>query len=123
MTIITYLCALLLTGVLTGWTGLHPTWLPGRTHHERVVKHEHQGRHHGRTKVVVAANEDGHGTVKVRSRHGATHVRLGAGRHGLEVWADEGGKTRVDLGGALKVETDEQGGSKVRMGDLVVDSD
>jgi len=29
----------------------------------------------------------------------------------------------VVLGDALKVETDDQGGSRVRLGDLVVDSD
>jgi hypothetical protein len=123
VTIITYLCSLLLTGVLTGWTGFHPTWLHGWTRHEPTVHHERHERHHGRTKVVVATNEHGHGTLQVRSRHGATHVRLGSGHHGLEVWTDEGGKNRVDLGGALKVETDEQGGSKVRVGDLVVNSD
>lgn len=111
MTIITYGLTLALTCVLSGLVGFHPPW---RSHHAR---HEH------RAKVVVAAHEDGHGTLKVRTRNGATHVKLGAGRHGLEVWTDEGGKTRVDLGGALKVETDERGGSKVRLGDLAVDTD
>ena len=123
MTIFTFLYSLLLTGVLTGWTGFHPTWLNGWGRHERAVQHERHERHHGRTKVVVAANEHGHGSLQVRSRHGATHVTLGHGRHGLEVWTEEGGKTRVDMGGALKVETDEQGGRKVRVGDLVVNSD
>lgn len=120
MTVITLLCTLLLTGVLTGWTGLHPIWLGGWSRHERCVHHE---RHHGRAKVVVTAHEDGRGTVRVRSHKGVAHVRLGSGRHGLEVWSEEGGKSRVDLGGALEVETDEKGGSKVRLGDLVVDSD
>ncbi len=123
MTIITYLLSLLLTGVLTSWTGFHPTWHGRWTRPEHSVKHERHERHHGRTKVVVAANDDGQGSLKVRSRHGATHVTLGHGRHGLEVWTDEGGKTRVDLGDALKVETDEQGASQVRLGDLVVNSD
>ena len=76
----------------------------------------------GHANVIVAAHDDGHGALKVRSRDGRTHVKLGAGRHGLEVWTDEGGTARVDLGGALKVETDEKGGSQVRLGDLAVDT-
>jgi hypothetical protein len=121
VTIITLALSMLLTGVLTGWTGFHPTWY-GHAHRDRGAHHERHARHEGRSKVMVAAHEDGHGTLKVRTHRGQTHVKLGAGRHGLEVWTDEGGKARVDLGGALKVETDEKGGSKVRLGDLAVDT-
>jgi hypothetical protein len=126
VTIFAWLHTLLLMAVLTGGAGFHPPW---RGHHARHVRHEQREhrdhRHHRdhRAKVVVAAHEDGHETLKVRTHKGATHVKLGAGRHGLEVWTDEGGKTRVDLGDALNVETDERGGSKVRLGDLAVDTD
>ena len=112
MTIFTLLHALLLSCVFSGIWGFQPPW---RGHHH--ARREHPA------KVVVAAHEHGHGALKVHTRGGRTHVKLGSDRHGLEVWTDEGGKTRVDLGGALKVETDERGGSKVRMGDLVVDTD
>jgi hypothetical protein len=93
-------------------------WWRGDSRHDRCAHHDHHP-----AKVVVAAHDDGHGRLKVRSRNGHTHVKLGSHRHGVEVWTDEGGRTRVDLGDALKVETDEQGGSKVRLGDLVVDTD
>ena len=122
MTIFAWLHTLLLMCVFTGWTGFHPPWR-GVARHDRSAHHERHADHRGRSKVVVAAHEDGHGSLKVRSRGGHTHVQLGSGRHGLEVWTDEGGQTRVDLGGALKVETDEHGGSKVRLGDLAVDTD
>ena len=117
MTILTYVHMVLLSCVLSGLVGFTPPW---RSHHAHHAHHGHHGHH---AKVVHAAAEDGSDTLKVRTRRGATHVKLGAGRHGLEVWSDERGNTRVDLGGAMKVRTDEHGASQVRMGRLAVDTD
>jgi hypothetical protein len=111
VTIFAWLHTLLVMAVVTGGTGFHPPW------------HRHHTRHDHPAKVVVAAHEDGHGAFQVSTRNGVSHVKLGHGRHGLEVWSDDSGRSRVTLGDALKVESDDRGGSTVRLGDLVVDSD
>lgn len=122
MTIFTWLHTLLLMAVLSGGTGFRPPWRH-LARHDHSARHERHAAHRHHANVVVAAHDDGQGALKVRSHDGRTHVKLGAGRHGLEVRTDEGGRTRVDLGGALQVETDEKGGSNVRLGDLAIEAD
>ena len=103
------LCALL-AAILSGVAGPR---LPGCTHVGPPRP----------PKLLRAVAEDQGGMLRVSSRHGHSHVKLGSGSHGLEVWSDERGNSRVKLGDAMRVTTDEQGRSQVRLDGLSVDSD
>jgi hypothetical protein len=52
--------------------------------------------HRDRPPRVVVATAGDDDALRVCTRHGHTHVRLGGSRHGLEVTSDERGNTRVD---------------------------
>jgi hypothetical protein len=78
---------------------------------------------HLRRHVVERTVARDDGAIRVRSRGGVSHVRLGSGRHGLDVYSDETGRSHVRLGDSMRVETDEHGGSHVHMGGVDIDSD